>query len=40
MFGSILLPLAIIFVPATIVFGMSKNHYYDSDDYTGNGCAH
>ena len=23
-----------------IAFGMSKNHYYDSDDYTGNGCVH
>jgi|MDTC01.1.fsa_nt_gb hypothetical protein len=32
--------VAIPFVLATITFGMTKNHYYDSDDYKGNGCAH
>ena len=30
---------ALPFVGLTLYFG-SKNGYYDSDDYTGDGCAH
>ena len=30
---------ALPFVGLTLFFG-SKNGYYDSDDYTGDGCAH
>ena len=30
---------ALAFVGFTLYFG-SKNGYYDSDDYKGDGCAH
>ena len=30
---------ALHFVALTLFFG-TKNVYYDSDDYTGDGCAH
>ena len=30
---------ALQFVALTIFFG-TKNGYYDSDNYTGDGCAH
>tara|TARA_B100002019_G_scaffold255492_1_gene238231 strand:+ start:520 stop:636 length:117 start_codon:yes stop_codon:yes gene_type:complete len=37
-----LIYLALLFVVATIVFGLIKgeNDYYDSDDYDGNGTSH
>lgn len=38
--GKFLLVLAIPFVIATLVVGSKKGHYYDSDDYHGNGTAH
>jgi len=38
--GRFLLVLAIPFVVATLYVGTKKGHYYDSDDYNGNGTAH
>ena len=32
--------IAVPFVLTTIYFGSKKGHYYDSDDYKGNGTAH
>ena len=34
-----LILVAIPFVGLSLFFG-TKNGYYDSDDYTGDGCAH
>ena len=39
MFGLILLILCLPFVTLTLCMG-TKGGYYDSDDYTGDGCAH
>ena len=39
MLGLTLLIVCIPFVVLTLFFG-TKNGYYDSDDYTGDGCAH
>jgi len=39
MFGLILLILCLPFVTLTLYMG-TKGGYYDSDDYTGDGCAH
>jgi hypothetical protein len=39
MFGLVLLIFCIPFVTATLYMG-TKGGYYDSDDYTGDGCAH
>ena len=39
MFGLILLILCLPFVTLTLFMG-TKGGYYDSDDYTGDGCAH
>ena len=36
---TILFLLSFPFVLATVYFG-TKGGYYDSDDYTGDGCAH
>ena len=38
--GRFLIVLAIPFVIATLYVGSKKSHYYDSDDYDGNGTAH
>lgn len=38
--GRFLVVLAIPFVIATLYVGSKKGHYYDSDDYGGNGTAH
>ena len=38
-FETFLILAALPFVGLTIFFG-TKNGYYDSDDYTGDGCAH
>jgi len=38
--GKILIVVAIPFVVATLFVGSKKGHYYDSDDYDGNGTAH
>ena len=35
-----LVVLAIPFAITTLYFGSKKGHYYDSDDYDGNGTAH
>ena len=39
MLGTVLLFSALPFVAFTLYFG-TKGGYYDSDDYTGDGCAH
>ena len=39
MFETVLLTLCFPFVALTLYFG-TKGGYYDSDDYTGDGCAH
>ena len=39
MFAIFLIIVALPFVATTLLFG-TKNGYYDSDDYTGDGCAH
>ena len=36
---TVLIATALPFVGLTLYFG-SKNGYYDSDNYTGDGCAH
>ena len=38
--GKALAIVAIPFVVATLFIGSKKGHYYDSDDYDGNGTAH
>ena len=38
--GIFLMGLSIPFVIATLYVGTKKGHYYDSDDYKGNGTAH
>ena len=38
--GRFLVVLAIPFVIATLYVGSKKGHYYESDDYKGNGTAH
>jgi hypothetical protein len=38
--GKALMIVAIPFVVATLYFGSKKGHYYESDDYKGNGTAH
>ena len=38
--GKALMIIAVPFVLTTIYFGSKKGHYYDSDDYNGNGTAH
>jgi hypothetical protein len=30
----------IIFISGCVFFGAQRGHYYDSDKYEGNGCAH
>ena len=37
--GTIFLFVALPFVGLTLYMG-TKNGYYDSDDYQGDGCAH
>tara|TARA_Y100001938_G_scaffold273_1_gene377 strand:+ start:300 stop:431 length:132 start_codon:yes stop_codon:yes gene_type:complete len=39
MFGLFLTTIAVPFVITTLFFG-TKNGYYNSNDYTGDGCAH
>ena len=39
MLETILLLSAVPFVTLTLYFG-TKGGYYDSEDYTGDGCAH
>ncbi len=39
MLETVLLLSALPFVAFTLYFG-TKGGYYDSDDYTGDGCAH
>ena len=39
MFGIFLTIVALPFVASTLYFG-TKNGYYDSDNYTGDGGAH
>ena len=38
--GKALAIVAIPFVVATLFIGSKKGHYYDSDDYDGNGTSH
>tara|TARA_Y100001968_G_C19396468_1_gene738622 strand:- start:1549 stop:1683 length:135 start_codon:yes stop_codon:yes gene_type:complete len=38
-FSNLLWIISIPFVMATIYFG-TRNGYYDSEDYHGDGCAH
>tara|TARA_Y100001968_G_scaffold333927_1_gene401208 strand:- start:1559 stop:1693 length:135 start_codon:yes stop_codon:yes gene_type:complete len=38
-FSSLLLFISIPFVVTTFYFG-TRNGFYDSDDYQGDGCAH
>ena len=38
--GKALAIIAIPFVLTTLYFGSKKGHYYESDDYKGNGTAH
>jgi hypothetical protein len=38
--GKALAIVAIPFVIATLFIGSKKGHYYDSDNYDGNGTAH
>ena len=38
-FANLLWVISIPFVIATIYFG-TKNGFYNSDDYQGDGCAH
>jgi len=37
--STFLIVVALPFVATTLFFG-TKNGYYNSDDYTGDGCAH
>ena len=37
--STFLIAVAFPFVVTTLFFG-TKNGYYNSDDYTGDGCAH
>ena len=39
MLESVLIATAIPFVALSLYFG-TKNGYYDSEDYDGDGCAH
>ena len=39
-FETFLIIAALPFVALSIYFGTKKGGYYDSNDYTGDGCAH